>query len=569
MKVRTYDTRNRAEILAASHFAPFWKNEGLQKIAQRELRTLDQFFVFAAERCIEIPEVGDFLAFTEADKSSRRLENLRTAFDRLLPEDAPVLQTIRDAIGIKKPRSRVCRRISRATLKSDPLMAPYSDLAAFGEVALENLRVFAQFLAFIDARQITAPSVNDYLEFAADVASTRRLRSLKVAIEAIQPGSPAAHVILAEAIKQKRSPRASTAGSKPRPPALRRVPLSSLPLSWQTLLRNMRMGVMPEHKRVPALSVIDSMEDVLREYAKVQIDAGAVPKISIEGVRRLEASRAAHALQQKMLRYEDQGNRPATRHTAVMRIRQFAHALDLDPLLCAALQAHEKNLRRASSTVVALKFSKLDSLPTLAETWTLATRLLAQSTNAPRRKTKLRLLNEAVILALWTLLPLRLRDGQLRWGKDVTYDGSCYWVGIITAKQDKPLRVRLHRVLIPFLDALVLRGINASYLDEMRDRAFATELPLFGSVDGRMLSSRYPSKVWRAHMGTGAHISRSRIHSELGQLGPDGVDAALALNAQRDESSRKFYQGRAVAAAQRQKGQDMINGLLTDCMREL
>jgi hypothetical protein len=565
---KTYDTRSRDEIIAAPHFARLRADDGLNQIGLRELRTLDQFFGFAATREIGVPTVSDFLNFTQVDTSTRRLDNLRTAFDRILSPDAPVCQTIRDAIRAKRPRSRVCDRNSRAGLHSDPMMAPYRDLSAWDDVALEDLRVFARFLKFSTAHQIAVPKVDDYLHFSADVASSRRLRSLKVAIDTLLPGNPAGQVVLAEAIRRKGPPRVSKAGLKPRQPAKRRVPLSRLPELWQTLLHNMRQGLMPVHKAVLALSVIDSIEDVLREYVKAQRDADAPPDISIEGVRRFEASRAEYAHQRQAPQYADQGNRPATQHTVIMRVRQFAQALDLDPRLCSALKAHENVLRRANGTTVSLKFAKLDALPSLAGTWALATRLLNESANKPKLQTRLRLLNEASILALWTLLPLRLKDGQLRWGRDITYDGGCYWINITTQKEDEPLQGKLHMVLTPFFDALVLRSMNSAYLNEIRQRAITGETPMFGGVDGRMLSSGYPSQVWRVHMGTGAHISRSRIHSELGQLGADGVNAALALNAQRDEQSRIFYQSKAVAAAQRLKGQAMIDGLLAKCIED-
>lgn len=75
-------------------------------------------------------------------------------------------------------------------------------------------------------------------------------------------------------------------------------------------------------------------------------------------------------------------------------------------------------------------------------------------------------------------------------------------------------------MLTPFFDALALRGMNPVWLEELRRRAMEQQLLLFRTTDGRQLAASYPSKVWQQHLGTGAHISRSRVHSELGQLGP-------------------------------------------------
>ncbi|KUF11338.1 hypothetical protein [Pseudoponticoccus marisrubri] len=561
----TYDTRPREEILAAPHFDAFRETEGLGEVGLRELRTLDRFFAFAAERGIAVPAVTDFLAFVADDGSTRRLDDLRTAFDRFLPDGTPVRETVREAIRAKRPRSRSCDRRSREMLRDDPLMAPYRDLPAFDDVSLEDLRVLARFLAFAQARGITVPTVADYLEFTTDTGSSRRLRSLKSALDRLLPGNPAVHVVLAAAIETKSPARSSQGAVTPRAVATRRVDASELPEAWRTLLARMRLGALPMHMATPAESVIDSMEDVLREYAKVQRESGAPVEITVEGVRRMETSRAAHAAARKDPKYLDHGNRPATRHTAVMRLRQFGAALGLEPLLLAALRKHEALLRRDIGTVVPLKFARLDKLPSLKATWGTAAHLLAESVDSQRRQTRLRLINEAAVVALWTLLPLRLRDGQILWGRDVRFDGTRYRVDIITAKEDEPLRGALHAVLTPFLDALVLRGLDPVWLDEMRDRAMAEELPLFRAVNGRQLAASYPSTVWRTHFGTGAHISRSRAHTELGQLGPEGVETALALNAQRDPRTAAHYHGNAVTAARRRRGQDMVDALLEEC----
>ena len=425
-----YDTRSREELLATPRFAAFCGAPGVVQVGLRELRTLDRFFTFAETQGVRVPVVADFLSFVEADRSPRRLEDLRTAFDRLLPAGTPVQETVRDAIRVKRPRERCCDWRSRAVLRDDPFMAPYRDLPGFAGVPLQDLRVLLRLLVFAEACGITAPTEADYLAFTADTGSSRRLRSLKSALDRLLPGNPAVHIVLAAAIATKSPARPTTGGQRPRDAGTRRVAVAELPAAWRTLLRDMRLGALPVHEGVPPASVIASMEDVLREYAKVQMDAGAPVEITVGGVRRLEESRAAHAAERETPKYRDQGNRPATRHTAVMRLRQFGVALGLDDVLLADLRAHEGALGRHMGTAVPLKFARMDKLPDLKATWAKATNLLADSAGAARRQTSLRLLNQAVVVALWTLLPLRLRDGQLRWGRDVRFEGDRYRVDI-------------------------------------------------------------------------------------------------------------------------------------------
>jgi hypothetical protein len=305
----------------------------------------------------------------------------------------------------------------------------------------------------------------------------------------------------------------------------------------------------------------------LRQYAWVMIDAGLPVEITVPGLRLIEQKRSERAKKRpkkKKAKYSNHGDRPATRWNTVMRLRQFAQHLGLDLLLVAALRAHENALRCKLGGAVPLKFGRFARLPDLTATWRLALGLLDDSRSTPTQATRLRLLTEAASIAIWTLLPLRLADGRLRWGEDVCWDGSRYRIDVDTQKAEVPLRGRLHPTLTPFLDALLLGGVDPTYLDVMRERAQADGLPLFRDTMGRMLGVRYPSTVWRAQMGTGAHIARTRVHTELGRLGPEGVEAALALCAQRDPGSAADCQEQAVARVMMERGQAMIDGLLEE-----
>ncbi|MET4128366.1 hypothetical protein [Roseovarius sp. MBR-6] len=563
-----YDTRGREQLLAGSHLARYRGIASIKTIGLRELRTLDQFLAWSNEADLESARSDVFLAFAAQDKSTRRLENLRKALDRLLPREASALVAIRDAIRSKRPRSRSCDRRDRATLLESPHIAPYRGLDVLEEVDLEDLRVLERFMAFASERGIEVPDVKDFLSFCSDVTTSRRLRSLKTALDILLPGNPGVLITLNAAIAEKGTPRSPAKSRKARSSGKRWVPLAGLPDQWRRLLCALRAGRMIDGRRPPARSVVDNMEEVLREYAKVQQDAGAGIDLTVEGLRRFEDSKARHAQTISDPKYIGQGNRPATRHTAMMRLRRFAEYLGCDDMTVAAFRAHENALRRECDTVVPLKFGKYEGLRALAETWELAHDLLESSFGMRRRQTRLRLVNEAAVLALWTFIPLRLQDGQLLWGRDIYHDGDRYRIDIETQKEGEELRGRLHDALTPFLDALVLTGIDPAYLDAMRSRAASEELPVFVRTNGRILSSGYPSAVWRKHLGTGAHIARTRIHTELGKLGREGVDAALALCAQRDERSRTFYQAKAVAAAQRTKGQEMIDAMLQECLAE-
>lgn len=562
----TYDTRSRQEILSAPHFARYRDLPGCDAVGLRELRTLDAFFAFAESRRITVPTVEDFLAFVKDDASPRKLENLRTALKQFEVPSSPVHEILRTAVRIKRPRTRVCDHRSREVILAQPHMAPYARLPRMGDVGLEDLRVLDRFLAYAEAREITVPTVGDFLGFADGRTSSRRLRSLKTALDTLLPGNPAVLLTLNEAIRQKSPPKPSRAGSRPRPPAEKRVPLGDLPADWLRVLTEMRSGMGSDLRASPAASVVDSIEEVLREYAKVVLDRGLPLEITIEGVRALEETRTARAGTKKKPRYSHDGDRPATRHTAVMRLRLFGEWLGVDPLVLAALRRHENALRRGLNSVNKLKDGRVERLPSLSDTWCLAEDLLTRSRTARRRQTGQRLMNEAAAIALWTFLPLRLKDGQLVWGRDIFIVGDRYAVDIDTHKEGEPLRGRLHPDLTPFLDALVLQGVDPIHLEVMRARACEGHLPVFRATNGRILSASYPSSVWRGHFGTGAHIARTRVHSEFALLGPEAVEAGVALTAHKDPRSKEEYRSSAAGARAQERGQDMIEALLDKCL---
>lgn len=561
---RSHDRRPAVEILAQERFAPYRVLPGLEELSLRELRTFDRFIVFAKGQGVEAPSVEDFLAFVAMDRSPRQLENLRLVFARVLPANAAVHGTLRAAIRQKRPRGRTCDRRPRDVIVACAHFEDYRDLPALQDIPLEELRVLDRFLIFAGERGLEIPTTGDFLAFSADTSSPRRLRSLYSALDKLLPGNPAVRLTLIEAIRRK-TPEAGA----PRRPGTPRaaqcsVPRDALPEDWQTSLEAMRAGEILSGLPALAATTMKSLEEALRQYAHSLRSAGLPVEISLDGIRVHEAAMIDGViLDRNGNKLRDRGSRPATLHTATMRLRQFGERHGIAADLVADLRVHENVLRRRVGAVNALKFGKFHDLPGLRDTWMLALALLEESRKSGRRATGLRLRNEALVIALWSLVPLRLQDGVLLWGEQLTRPEGRYQIGLVTNKTDEPLEGPLHDRLKPFLDALVLEGVDAGYLDIMRDRAIAERLPLLRRLDGGPLDSRYPSTVWLKHMGTGAHIARTRVHTELARFGPQGVEAALALCAQTDTRTKAFYRGKAARDAEVRRGQDLVE-LLCD-----
>lgn len=166
------------------------------------------------------------------------------------------------------------------------------------------------------------------------------------------------------------------------------------------------------------------------------------------------------------------------------------------------------------------------------------------------------------MIALLTLVAIRIGDaGRLRWGQHFWWSGGCYHIDLRTMKTGSVLHGPLHQALTPFLDAVLLRGVDPAYLDDLRARAETDGAAVFRSVAGRALRPGRFSKVWRKQLGAGAHIARARIHTELGRLGPAGVTAALACCGQEAPETRRHYQGAAVARAELEASQELVDEL--------
>jgi hypothetical protein len=173
-------------------------------------------------------------------------------------------------------------------------------------------------------------------------------------------------------------------------------------------------------------------------------------------------------------------------------------------------------------------------------------------------------LNQASSLALFVLVPVRLSDTCLVWGRDIGWGPEGYFVNFITNKTRAPMRRQLPAFLTPFLDALLLRGLDEAFLPAVREKAIGDQRPLLTLRSERKVFDHYVSHAWRTHFGTGQHISRTLVHTQLGKLGPEGVEAALAACAQRDDRTRKFYQGKAVADSLLITGQNVLIEDLSD-----
>jgi hypothetical protein len=258
-------------------------------------------------------------------------------------------------------------------------------------------------------------------------------------------------------------------------------------------------------------------------------------------------------------------------------IADLGGLIDTDRGLIDDLEDLVAHYLREAKGVVKLKEAKLAAMPDLSAIFDKANDLLDQAASTTDRRRKLTLYIDAAALAFLSLIPLRNQDTVLCWGRHVGWIGDedpaelgledhpdrlGYSIDLRTNKTGEGLHGPLAPILTPFLDALILQGRDERLLPQLRQQAMAAQAPVFPKSGGRPRTARSLSERWRAHVGVGSGISRTRIHTLLGAMGEHGVRAALALCAQRSARTAPWYQAPALAARRMADSQEMTAALV-------
>ncbi|WP_172891439.1 hypothetical protein [Cohaesibacter sp. ES.047] len=310
------------------------------------------------------------------------------------------------------------------------------------------------------------------------------------------------------------------------------------------------------------------MQDVISEYVWTLKTAGVPVVIDTAGVRILEQTKKDRAPSAEEAAYMNQGCRARTLQTATTRLRQFGKELGISPQILADLSKHINKLESDAAAESPLKFGRYEQVPSYKDIYRIACQLLKDSSTATHRKTKNKLRNQAAVIALWLFMPLRITDGLLRWGDDITYDANIgsYKINVATNKTGQSIRAPLHPKLDRFFDALIFDEVSpevgTGWLNQQRQRLIQGKAPVFHDFLGKMYDKKRFSKVWREHFGTGAHIARTMAHTELGKRGAEGVAMAMALCAQRDIKTRLAYQADALRDTLFKQSQSLMDQLV-------
>lgn len=405
------------------------------------------------------------------------------------------------------------------------------------------------WLSWAHAGNVNPPTIEDYLSYVAEEDTEHGLVTLKRVFDKLKiPKTPATETELLQAIAHKRHRFRFPGGRKKRTYWPRKFSVSpaELPEMWRRGLSDLHKGVSPTGKRPPAKGTLGTMETALRALCWTCRKADEPFALTSKTLRlHLDEITA-------------RGRRASSREIEMMYLRRFMEQIGASEEDVAFAKAAEKELREEAKGEVALKFGTLSRIPSHQEILNRSVELLAASRQERSLELRTARAAAATALALECLLPLRRADTALRWGLNLWHTGERYRLEVRTSKTGHDLKTDLVELFTPFLDAMLLRGCDERFLPELRRQAIEERIYLFGHSDGRALSQNRVANLWKRHVGCRPHIARTLVHTELGKLGPEGVAQALALCAQRDPKTARFYQGKAMRDALLLKSEELF-----------
>lgn len=502
-------------------------------------RAVDRFLGWLENRAEGSVDRHLFLAYGAARGTRAALSDLEKALMGCLPAHHSCLSELRAAVLDHR------RRVDGKTMVVDIVSAswwrPFAANCDLDRLTILEVRRLDSWLSWMHDNDRTTPTADDFLKFGADFDSAAPLVSLHAALSKLElPAIPALALELPKAIAKK---RAITRGQEPPRrrthwPRKYSVAREELPADWRETLDLMHSSqdVMSDAAG-PSKNTVQSHERRLRELAW-SCRASGVP-VALDA--------RALSLHAKLLRGR-QCRATSCEINASFLVR-FAEYHGVDQREIEEMKVIVRRLKDSASDEVPQKFERLRKVGSTQTVLGTATKLLRKAEQQQSLKHRVSHLNGASALALFSLVPLRVIDSNLQWGKHVSFDGVRYRMHVGTSKNGNLFVGPLVEFLTPFLDALLLRGCDPCFLDDIRRQAEAKQLHLFAHSDAGHLSDRCVANLWARHVGCKPHIARTMVHTELGQMGAQGVAQALALCAQRSPQTAAFYQGKAMRDA--------------------
>lgn len=422
---------------------------------------------------------------------------------------------------------------------AEPRWQPLRHLA--GSLELTQLRDIDRLLRLCEAEGIVhMDDVTEEMINNVDVGSLSQAYPMRLsrALSVLLPGTALAD--RASRVASRRKKNWLDAKNLPKKGrdyvATKTVPERQLPALWRSALADMRMGLGSQHDCPPAPKIIETISMKLRQLAKSALDHGLPVELSLDAIGALHSDMNSRNLSS------------STKRATTSALARFANFIGADNEIRAELRrvtAYHDGQARFQSKRKERVLAEVDvSFETVL---TKAQSLLHEASGERDPHKALARRNEAFSLAFFMVLPHRLNDTRLTFGKELTWDGSQWNLDLTTSKTEVQFDCRIHPYLTPFIDALLLNGLTSAYLESAREACVSKKRPVLLTRSDKAVAYGYVSDVWRKYFKTGEHITRTEIHQSFAvALGVAGTELALAACGQRSAQSAAHYHAERV-----------------------
>lgn len=545
------DTRSRELILQSTHWAPFREHAGASGLSMPQLRATDRLL----SRHGTLDAITEAVVLEAAAETPNAPVLFAAAFRKLVGDRHPAAAAVTMARARQQDRTGAKRdRRPRELVLASAAWDKLRDQPAAQSLPMDRLRVVDRFFAYCSARNLRHIRACDVAHFDKDNADQGRLHRLRDGLRALYGAHhPIVHTVEEARIAKSRayyeatSP-APTVGQGRRALAYS-IPEEEVPAAWLDVLARLEAGERVRGRKAAAASV-QSMRLQAR-YLLWAAHREELPEhVSLATLRAYDRALDAR------------GTRASTRAIAFSWLRMLSSYIGTAESVVDDARRVASFYRRLSRQDLPLKEDRLAELPDLATVFEQAGDLLVQAGSEMHGTVRATLYTDAGALALLSLIPFRNQDTVLLWGKHLSYRDGRYLLNKAITKTGAWFTGKLHSILDPFIEALLLRGRPPALLPQLREAAIQEEAPLFPKSNGAARSVTGLSQRWNKRVGTGSVINRTRIHTLLGELGPAGVRAALALCAQRSYRTSEHYQAESLARNEMRESQALLTATL-------
>lgn len=568
------DPRDRSELRMSDELAEVAALPEFDEVNVIDLRQLAELLKFYADKSITGITIESAYAF--GGSSRHKYQCVKRALRCLVGHDHPATLAVdaaRSLYGRSKTKRANGRYRDDRPRNAILAQSRWQDrkLRRIAEnIPIMELRAVDRFGAYCETQGVSGERVDDFLAFAAEKGSGTLLRTLRDGLEKLYTSAHPAVALVETARGMKEKQRLAYLAKEKVDSSFadadqheRRVslPKELLPHDWRNVLDELAAGLSVRNVKLSPRSV-KTLYCAVSQLGWSAKQAGLALEVSIEAIKAYDRD------------LRKRKNKASSHQIHFKALHTFGRALGVNADLLKSLAQAAQHYAYRSRSDVKLKEERLDRLPQLIKIFDLANCLLDEAAITTDRRRLATLRTDAAALAFLSLIPLRNQDTLLRWGDQIIYREETnpmtpdaprkgyYRLDLTTSKTGSRLSGPLAPILTPFLDTLILQGTHESLLPVLRNAALQRRDPVFPKSNGGMRSPDSLAARWRFHVGTGSIISRTRVHTLLGELGERGVQAALSLCAQSSVRTAVWYQAEALARRRMTQSQELVDVLI-------